>query len=73
LLRLDPLRVESWHTLFRIWESHRQLDKAFCAAGVLEKLPVVASLSVSTSLRNRSVRSGVSTPSTPVTSNPKTE
>src|SRR5207237_8904526 len=35
LLRLDPLRVESWHTLFRIWESHRQLDKAFCAAGVL--------------------------------------
>lgn len=35
LLKLDPMRVESWHTLFRIWESHRQLDKAFCAAGVL--------------------------------------
>jgi hypothetical protein len=35
LLKLDPLRIESWHTLFRIWESHRQLDKAFCAAGVL--------------------------------------
>ncbi len=35
LLKLDPMRIESWHTLFRIWESHRQLDKAFCAAGVL--------------------------------------
>jgi tetratricopeptide (TPR) repeat protein len=38
LLRLDPLRVESWRTLFRLWESHRQLDRAFCAAGVLSFL-----------------------------------
>jgi tetratricopeptide (TPR) repeat protein len=38
LLKLDPLRVDSWHTLYRIWETHRQLDRAFCAAGVLSFL-----------------------------------
>ncbi len=38
LLKLDPLRVDSWHTLYRIWEGHRQIDRAFCAAGVLNFL-----------------------------------
>jgi tetratricopeptide (TPR) repeat protein len=38
LLKLDPTRVESLHTLFRLWESLRQLDKAFCAAAVLSFL-----------------------------------
>lgn len=35
LLRLDPTRVESVRALFRAWESLRQADRAFCAAGVL--------------------------------------
>jgi tetratricopeptide (TPR) repeat protein len=35
VLRLDPTRVESLHALFRMWESLRQLDKAYCAAAVL--------------------------------------
>ncbi len=35
LLRLDPTRIESLRALFRMWESLKQLDKAFCAAGVL--------------------------------------
>src|SRR5207248_794378 len=35
LLRLDPSRVDSLHALFRLWESVKQLDRAFCAAGVL--------------------------------------
>lgn len=35
LLRLDPTRVDSLHALFRLWESVKQLDRAFCAAGVL--------------------------------------
>ncbi len=35
LLKLDPTRVESLHALFKLWESVKQLDKAFCAAGVL--------------------------------------
>lgn len=38
LLRLEPTRADSLHTLFRMWESLRQLDKAFCAAGVLSFL-----------------------------------
>lgn len=38
LLRLDPARVDSVRALFRIWEAQRQLDKAFCAAGVLSFL-----------------------------------
>lgn len=35
LLRLEPTRAESLHALFRMWESLRQLDKAFCAAALL--------------------------------------
>ncbi|MBL8924083.1 MAG: tetratricopeptide repeat protein [Myxococcaceae bacterium] len=35
LLRLEPARVESLHALFRMWESLKQMDKAFCAAGLL--------------------------------------
>jgi tetratricopeptide (TPR) repeat protein len=35
LLKLEPTRVESLHALFRMWESMRQLDKAFCAAAIL--------------------------------------
>lgn len=38
ILRLDPARVESVRALFRIWESQRQVDRAFCAAGVLSFL-----------------------------------
>ena len=35
LLTLEPARVDSLHALFRMWESLRQLDKAFCVAGEL--------------------------------------
>ncbi|MEW5739040.1 MAG: tetratricopeptide repeat protein [Myxococcota bacterium] len=35
LLKLEPTRVDSLHALFRMWESMRQLDKAFCAAALL--------------------------------------
>jgi tetratricopeptide (TPR) repeat protein len=35
LLRLEPARVESLHALFRMWESLKQMDKAFCAASLL--------------------------------------
>ncbi len=35
LLRADPTRVDSLHALFKLWEGVHQLDKAFCAAGVL--------------------------------------
>ncbi len=38
LLRLEPARAESLHALFRMWESLRQLDKAFCAAAILSFL-----------------------------------
>jgi len=38
LLRLEPARVDSLHALFRLWEGTRQLDKAFCAAAVLNFL-----------------------------------
>jgi tetratricopeptide (TPR) repeat protein len=38
LLKLEPTRAESLHALFRLWESLKQLDKAFCAAGVLNFL-----------------------------------
>lgn len=38
LLRLEPGRVDSLHALFRLWETHKQNDKAFCAAGVLNFL-----------------------------------
>ena len=36
LLRLDPTRIDSLHALFRLWESQRQVDRAFCAAGILQ-------------------------------------
>ena len=36
LLRLEPSRIDSLHALFRLWESQKQTDKAFCAAGVLQ-------------------------------------
>ncbi len=35
IVRLDPTRAESLHALFRMWESLRQIDKAFCAASLL--------------------------------------
>ncbi|MGC4113431.1 MAG: Adventurous gliding motility protein K [Myxococcales bacterium] len=35
VLRLDPVRLESYHSLFRMWAASRQLDKAICAAHVL--------------------------------------
>lgn len=35
LLKLEPTRLDSLHALFRMWESMRQLDKAFCAASLL--------------------------------------
>jgi cellulose synthase operon protein C len=35
IIRLDPTRVDSLHALFRMWESLRQIDKAFCAAALL--------------------------------------
>jgi len=40
LLKLEPARVESWRALFKLWESIRAIDKAFCAAGVLTFLKV---------------------------------
>src|SRR5262249_28679380 len=36
LLRIDPTRLDSLHALFRLWESQRQVDRAFCAAGILQ-------------------------------------
>jgi tetratricopeptide (TPR) repeat protein len=36
LWRLDPTRIESIQALFRLWHGLRQLDKAFCAAGLLQ-------------------------------------
>ncbi|HLL52278.1 MAG TPA: Adventurous gliding motility protein K, partial [Myxococcaceae bacterium] len=38
VLRLDPTRLESLHSLFRLWEGLRQTDKAFAAAAVLHFL-----------------------------------
>lgn len=38
LLRLDPTRVDSLHTLFKLWEGLKQQDKAFSAAAVLHFL-----------------------------------
>ncbi len=35
IIRLDPTRADSLHALFRLWESLRQIDKAFCAAALL--------------------------------------
>lgn len=35
LMKLEPGRVESLHALFRLWESLKQNDKAFCVAGIL--------------------------------------
>ncbi len=35
ILRLDPLRIDSLHALFKLWEGLRQTDKAFCAAALL--------------------------------------
>jgi hypothetical protein len=35
VLRLEPTRADSLHALFRLWESLRQVDKAFCAAALL--------------------------------------
>lgn len=35
IVRLDPTRADSLHALFRLWESLRQTDKAFCAAALL--------------------------------------
>lgn len=40
LLRHEPTRVESLRALFRMWESLKQLDKAFCAASLLVFLKV---------------------------------
>jgi tetratricopeptide (TPR) repeat protein len=40
LLKFEPTRVESLRALFRMWESLRQLDKAFCAASLLAFLKV---------------------------------
>jgi hypothetical protein len=38
LLRQDPLRIESWRALLNLWQQHRQMDRAFCAAAVLSFL-----------------------------------
>ncbi len=35
LLRVDPFRLESYHTLFRLYATSRQLDRAMCAGHVL--------------------------------------
>ena len=35
MLRLDPTRLDSYHSLFRMWAASRHLDKAICAAHVL--------------------------------------
>jgi hypothetical protein len=35
LLKLEPTRVESFQALFRLWESVKQTDKAFCVGGAL--------------------------------------
>ncbi len=35
LLRLDPTKLDSWHTLFRLFDAQRQADKVFCIAAVL--------------------------------------
>ena len=35
IIRIDPTRADSLHALFRLWESLRQTDKAFCAAALL--------------------------------------
>lgn len=35
VLRLDPTRLDSYHSLFRMWAASRQLDKAICGAHVL--------------------------------------
>ncbi|MBX7114804.1 MAG: tetratricopeptide repeat protein [Myxococcaceae bacterium] len=38
LLKIEPGRADSLHALFRLWEQSKQLDKAFCTAGVLNFL-----------------------------------
>ncbi|MBS1148551.1 MAG: Tetratricopeptide repeat protein [Myxococcaceae bacterium] len=55
LLRLDPTRVDSLHALFRLWEGVKQLDKAFCAVGVLAFLKQAndPELGFYTELKNR--------------------
>lgn len=35
VLKVDPLRLESYHTLFRLFAASRQLDRAICCAHVL--------------------------------------
>lgn len=35
IVRLEPTRADSLHALFRLWESLRQTDKAFCVAALL--------------------------------------
>ncbi|MBI5546048.1 MAG: tetratricopeptide repeat protein, partial [Deltaproteobacteria bacterium] len=35
VLRLDPFRMETYHTLFRLYAATRQLDRAICAGHVL--------------------------------------
>ncbi|MFN0061773.1 MAG: tetratricopeptide repeat protein [Myxococcaceae bacterium] len=35
LLRIDATRVDSIRALFRLWESLKHRDRAFCAAGIL--------------------------------------
>jgi cellulose synthase operon protein C len=35
ILRIDASKLQSLHALFRIWESQRQFDRAFCASAVL--------------------------------------
>ncbi len=35
IIRLDPTRADSLHALFRMWETLKQLDRAFCAAALL--------------------------------------
>ena len=35
LVKLEAPRPQSIHELFRLWESVRQTDKAFCAASIL--------------------------------------
>lgn len=38
LLKQEPLRIESWRALFRLWERAGQNDRAFVAGSVLQAL-----------------------------------
>jgi cellulose synthase operon protein C len=55
LLRLQPFRVESMHSLFRLYDASRQPDRAFCAASMLTFLRAASEVEIAwfSEARNR--------------------